>query len=130
MMNSTEFLETVRMRAGLPSKAAAERLVASTLDSLTPRLNEPVRGIIADALPADLGAPLRKRADRRTYPVREFYRRLSRRLGESDTEFARRGSRAVLSVIRDHLPVETFDLLLDELPQDYVNLVDWQATAA
>ncbi len=129
-MNSNEFLDTVRVRAGLGSAAAAERLVSSTLDALTPRLNEPVRATIADALPSDLGAPLRKEADRRTYPVREFYRRLSRRLGESDTEFARRGSRAVLSVVRDHLPVDTFDLLLDELPQDYVNLVDWQATAA
>ncbi len=129
-MNSNDFLDTVRVRAGLRSVAAAERLAASTLDSLSPRLAPEVRQTLADALPGNVGEPLRKEADRRTYPVREFYRRLSRRLGEHDTEFARRGSRAVLSVIRDTLPVDTFDLLLDELPQDYVNLVDWQATAA
>jgi uncharacterized protein (DUF2267 family) len=121
-----QFVADVRRRARLDSDGAAESASRATLRVLAERLPAPRREALGRALPAPLCDDLaRPGVATRNFPVREFFNRVARAdVCVGSAQQARPRAAAVIATLRDTLPVDLYDDLVDQLPPDYYQVLD------
>jgi len=95
LMRRDEFLDEVRRRGGLETRAEAELAVRATLQALGPHLSEPIADNLAALLPRDIGESLRSDG-----APDDFIADLSRRAGVP-AERAETLAAVVLGVVDD-----------------------------
>jgi uncharacterized protein (DUF2267 family) len=120
-LTGDEFVQQVAKRAGIDARRAVA-VTDAVLETLAERFAPGEVDDLISRLPVELDAPLergRHRADERTQrmSVGPFLRRVVARCGCGIDE-ARDYTRAVLETLRDAVPEEYFDAIV-ELPPDY-----------
>ena len=131
MVTFEKFVTDVQRRARLDSAEAAESAARATLRVLAERLPAPRREALAGALPAPLCDDLsRPGVATRQFPVREFFNRVARAdVCSATSQEARPRAAAVIATLRDTLPVQLYDDLVDQLPPDYYQVLDAPSAA-
>lgn len=129
-MTYAKFVGEVQRRADLPSAELAEQMSRATLRALAERLPVERRRVVADALPLPLSEDLQHPgAGHRQFRVRELYNRIARANPGVEPRRVSASAGAVVSVLRDTLPVDVYDELVDLLPPDYYRLLEWGSAA-
>ncbi|MEW2385437.1 DUF2267 domain-containing protein [Micromonospora sp. NPDC047707] len=121
-MDSTEFLNAVAERSGLPLPGAAT-VTRATLKTLTARVSGDVAHDLAAQLPEEFQGHLRKEVD---FPepldLVQFLEEVKDRSGLDD-ERAETGARAVLTTVCEAVGADERDDLVAELPKDFRRLL-------
>jgi uncharacterized protein (DUF2267 family) len=115
------FCAAVAERAGLSKEEAAD-LTRATLEEIAGQISGGEVQRLAVGLP-DWLEPHLPRHDRRAHPkpLTEFVREISQRTGLKEEE-ARRGMRALLTVLREAMDPTHLEHALSMLPKDYRQL--------
>lgn len=125
MITYQKFVTEVQLRGQLSSPELAAQLSSSALRGLAERLPVERRENVASALPLPLSEDLRHPGARhRQFRVRELYARVAKMNPELEVATVAGAVAAVVSVLRDTLPVTHYDELVDLLPPDYYQLLE------
>ena len=123
-MEYDEFMREVKRRAELEDDLQAERAVEATLATIAERLRERQADQLARQLPKELKPYLKQQDAQKELAMDEFYNAVS--LRESiGFPMARQHARAVMSVVRDRVPLDEIRDVLAELPDEYVDLFNF-----
>ena len=121
-MNLDQMVSAVRESARIDSREHAEKAVRATVAVLGQRLAGEARDLAAQ-LPDDLAADMPTEAEAERFDLDEFYRRVAEKEGHGCTEAeARQHARATMVAIRESVGAE-WQHVLDQLPDDYADLV-------
>lgn len=127
-MEYGEFIDRVQERAGLTSRAAAERITRATLGTLGERLYRTAREDLAAMLPAELKEymgsqvdPQTTRSDVDRFRVENFYLRVAGRADINRTEAVDQ-AQAVMSVLREAVTPAKWEDIRSDLPAGYEEL--------
>ncbi len=118
MMQSDEFIETVRVRLHLESGERAVKAIGTTLEMLGELLPEWDAAALASHLPAEIGKYLLTGRHSVGFGLHEFFRRISEREG-SDIIDAEEHAQVVLAAIAETITPEEIEDILSELPNDF-----------
>ncbi|HZW03957.1 MAG TPA: DUF2267 domain-containing protein [Anaerolineaceae bacterium] len=123
-MEYEEFMREVKRRAELEDDLQAERAVEATLSTMAERLRAREADQLAKQLPNELKPYLRQQETHKNLAMEEFYNVVSQR--ESiGFPMARQHARAVMSVVRDRVPLDEIRGMLAQLPDEYVDLFNF-----
>ena len=122
-MDYQEFIRTIRSRGGFVSDERAERLAATTLETLGEMLASADKREVGKQIPSELHGAFEQSTQIQTYSLDEFFSRIAAREGTT-FEDARRDVLIVVSVLRDALTTEGADKLWERLPGEYRRLLN------
>lgn len=125
-MKYQDFVNLVKKRARVDSDEEANLAIRSTLKTLAERLYGNEADQLAAQLPPEVGAYLTQEGTKKDFDLDEFYEHVSER--ESiGMPMAHRHARAVISVLADTVTPGELGDVLDQLPQDYMELFTFGA---
>lgn len=123
-MEYEEFMQEVKRRAELEDDLQTQRAVKATLSTIAERLHAHQADQLARQLPKELKPYLKQQDTYKDLAMEEFYNVVS--LRESiGFPMARQHARAVMSVVRDRVPLEEIRDVLAGLPDEYVDLFNF-----
>ena len=121
-MNLDQMVSAVRESDRIDTGEDAEKAVRATVAVLGQRLAGEAKDLAAQ-LPADLAADMPTGTEVERFDLDEFYRRVAEEEGHGCTEAeARQHARATMVAIRESVGAE-WQHVLDQLPNDYADLV-------
>ncbi len=120
-MKYDELISQVQKRAGVKTKEEALRAVEATLKTLAERMSSSEAAQLAAQLPPEIQSYLTDEKTRKRFGLGEFYERVSRRESISSPQVERH-ARAVMSVISEAVTPGEFQDILDQLPDEYLDL--------
>lgn len=133
-MEYEDFMQEVKRRTGLEDDLQTQRAVEATLSTIAERLKARHADQLAQQLPDELKPYLKQQDRNEKLALDEFYSAVSQR-ESTGIRLARQHARAVMSVVRDRVPLEEIRGVLAELPDEYVDLFnfgrdgsEWQRT--
>lgn len=121
-MDRYQFLSAVQDTGGVTSQEQAEKAAIATLTALGERLDGGETSDLAAQLPRPLDACLPEQGEGERFGVEEFYGRVARYEG-TDPQHARQHARAVVAAIKGGITGDEFDQIVDQLPQEYGDLL-------
>jgi uncharacterized protein (DUF2267 family) len=117
-----EITSAVQQSARIDSHDHAEQAVRATLTVLGQRLSTEAKDLAAQ-LPPEFAQCLQDAGQAERFDLQEFYRRVTDEEGRGCTpEQARQHARAVTGALREAVGAE-YRHLLDQLPEDYADLM-------
>lgn len=124
-MQQTEFIETIRERAGLDSNEEAETVTVATLQTLGTRISEGQLQNVAEQLPDELAGMFSAETEQATdLTAEEFLERVESEESdagiEGDTE---EHVRAVLSTFEETIDTSEWQGVRSQLSEDYDRLL-------
>lgn len=126
-MEHDEFIGLLQERARLDSRGAAETVARATLETLGERLAGGEPKDLASQLPDGIGRALGARGGGERFGPSEFYGRVAERASPgTDAPAAAFQARAVMSVVREAVSGGELDDVVDQLPDEFAELFDWQ----
>jgi uncharacterized protein (DUF2267 family) len=128
-----EFIGRVQQRARLDSRGAAERATRATLETLGRRLAGGAPSNLGAQLPPEIKLHLERVEDDQTqsFELDEFYERVAREEGPgTELPSAVFHARAVMSVVRDAVSPGAYETVVDQLPEEYADLFDWEGATS
>lgn len=130
-MQHDEFVGLVQQRARLDSRGAAQQAIKATLETLAERLAGGAPGNIAAQLPQPIRDHLEREGGAEQFGVDEFYRRVAEResagTGEPQAVFH---AKAVLSVVGEATQGNVFEDVIDQLPDEFADLLDYEGAVS
>lgn len=121
-MNLDQIVSAVRESARIDTREHAEKAVRATVAILGQRLAGEAKDLAAQ-LPDELAANMPTGTEAARFDLDEFYRRVAEKEGHGCTEAeARQHARATMVAIRESVGAE-WQHVLDQLPDDYADLV-------
>lgn len=121
-MQETELLSAVQSTGGVDTMEHARTATEATLRTLGSRLAGGETRDLAAQLPGSLGDYLPETGEGSSFPVMEFYERVSEADG-CPTERARQHARAVMAAVKASVTENEFDHLAAQLPSEYDDLL-------
>ena len=121
-MNLDQIVSAVRESTRIDTREHAEKAVRATVAVLGQRLAGEAKDLAAQ-LPGDLAADMPTGTEAERFGLDEFYRRVAAKEGHGCSEAeARQHARATMVAIRESVGAE-WQHVLDQLPDDYADLV-------
>ncbi|MFL6622076.1 MAG: DUF2267 domain-containing protein [Sulfurifustaceae bacterium] len=122
-MDYQEFIRTVRSRGGFASQERAEKLTATTLETIGEIVPNADKRKLIEQLPAELRSAFERPTSVPAYSLDEFFNRIAAREGTT-FEDARRDVLIVISVLRDAMAGREIDELWAQLPGEYRRILN------
>ncbi len=123
-MKEHEIISAVEQSAELDTPEHAERAVLATLGVLGSRLAGGETSDLAAQLPPGLAEVLPASGPGERFGLDEFYQRVAATEGRGCTvEQARQHARAVLAAVKAGVTPNEFEHLIDQLPDEYADLL-------
>ena len=122
-MDYREFVRTVRSRGGFESDERAERVTASTFETIGEIIPTPDKRQLIKRLPAELQGLFERHPPVPPYSLDEFFSRVAAREGAT-FEDAERDVRVAVSVLRDATAGGEIEDIWARLPGEYRRLLN------
>lgn len=123
-MQYDEFVGLVQNRARLASQGEAVAAIHAVLETLGERLQGGATGNLAAQLPREVGYYLEQGGKQdETFELDRFFEKVAER-ESTDLPDAVHHARAVLSVVVEAVTPATMINIMDQLPQDYQDLIE------
>ena len=128
-MKGEQFIAEVRNLAELDNDEDARKAIATTLETLRERLAGEEPSDLAAQLPPEIAPYVEGDGGRESFPVEEFYERVTRKEGAS-TEEAIRHARAVATVLQTAVTGGELEDIRSQLGNDYEELFGQTGSSA
>ncbi|RJP81049.1 MAG: DUF2267 domain-containing protein [Candidatus Zixiibacteriota bacterium] len=124
-MKYAEFLGQVQARARLGNEEAAVRATRATLQTLAERIFGKEAEHLAAQLPSEIGRFLTENPHKEKLSLDDFFHKVHEREGQGvDFPEAIYHARVVLEVLREAVSPGEIDHVLDQLPEEFDQLVE------
>ncbi|MFL6714112.1 MAG: DUF2267 domain-containing protein [Sulfurifustis sp.] len=123
VMDYREFIRTVRSRGGFASQERAEKLTATTLETIGEIVPSADKHKLIEHLPTELRSAFERPSGAQVYSLDEFFNRIAAREGAT-FEDARRDVLIVISVLREAMARDEIEQLWARLPGEYRRILN------